>query len=67
MIWVGGGGWGGHFYWYAARGFKKVPAIFGDFDFFPQKPPVLKIQLDFFPLTNVFEFFFTEIQRTILY
>ena len=34
--WLGDGG--GHFYWYVARGFKKVPAIYGDFDFFfPQK------------------------------
>ena len=47
LIGVGGGGdlggrwWlgGGHFYWYAARGLKKVPAIYGDFDFFFPKNP----------------------------
>ena len=32
-------GVGGHFYWYAARGFKKVPDIYRDFDFFSQKTP----------------------------
>ena len=47
LIGVGGGGWfgwavvvgGGHFNWYAARGLKKVPAIYEDFDFFFQKTP----------------------------
>ena len=39
VIWVGGGGWGGHFNWYAARGLKKVPAIYEDFDFFFPKNP----------------------------
>ena len=49
VIGVGGGCWGGHFYLYVARGFKKVPAIYGDFDFFsPKKPPILKIQVRFF-------------------
>ena len=29
----------GHFYWYAARDFKKLPAIYWDFDFFSPKTP----------------------------
>ena len=36
---------------------KKAPATHGDFYFFPKKPPILKIQVGFFPLKKVFEIF----------
>ena len=43
---MSGGGWGGGIFTCTLLVVsKKVPAIYGDFDFFPQKPPILKIQV----------------------
>ena len=55
MGWGVGGDWGGR-WWEGGDNVtgtslevsKKAPATHADFDFFPKKPPILKIQVGFF-------------------